>query len=131
MKHLKSYNESVRSLMTGKSKEEILKNLEYRDVTFKSTSQSPAPSWLIGNVITTYDTLVELFGKPKLDDPDDIYNHFEWYVKSSNDHSLMIYDRQYEEGYEKLKSIEYKWHIGGRDNKDANDLIAYIYKNKN
>jgi len=125
-----THNESLRDKMTPKSKEEILSKLEFHNVTFEPTRITPAPSWLIGEITTTYDALVKVFGKPTNEDLDeDSENHFEWCVKSSDGHVCNIYDRHYGEGYEKLMKIEYKWHIGGRDTKDANNLIAFIIKN--
>ena len=123
-------NESIRDKMIPKTKDEILSNLDYKNVIFKSTPKTSAPSWYIGNVITTYDNLIKLFGKPKYETGEEFSeSHFEWDVESDDGKVLNIYDRHYDGSHEKLMEIEYKWHIGGRDNKDANDLIAYIYKN--
>ena len=123
-------NESIRDKMIPKTKEEILSNLDYKNVTFKPTTKSSGSGWLIGEIITSYDNLVKLFGKPiyrNLEPYEE--THFIWSVESNDGKILEIYDRHYNGRYEKLMEIEYKWHIGGRDNKDANDLIAYIYKN--
>ena len=130
MKYLQSYNESLRDKMTPKSTEEILKSLNAKpDVSYTKLKGGISGTHLIGEYACPYDDLVKLFGEPELEEW--IGNNFMWKLKADNGHILTIYDNGSGlEGYE-IMEIDYRWHIGGTDPKDANDLIGYIIRNTN
>ena len=110
----------------GCTKDEILDSLGGDpNVTYKSIKQVNAPHWLIGNINTTYDTLIKLFGNPKKEDW--IGNNFIWILQSNNNKQISIYDNGTDLEPDELKKIEYNWYIGGTNKQDANDLISYIY----
>jgi len=124
----KKTNESIRDRMSPKSKEEILSSLDGDpNATFKKVNRDMLSSWMIGEINTTYDDLVKLFGKPKEDDW--IGNNFIWVLKTNNNRLISIYDNNSGLDKDEMKDISYKWHIGGTVNQDANDLVAYIMKN--
>jgi len=130
MKYLKSYNESIRDKMSPKSEDEILISLNADpNVSYKNTHKSGVGTHLIGEYTTSYDVLVKLFGKPQLEDW--IGNNFYWSLISNNGHIVTIYDNNSGLEADELKNQEYKWHIGGKDSQDANNLIGYIIKNTN
>jgi len=123
-------NESLRDKMTPKSDEEIMDILNANpDVSYKALKGGLAGTWMIGEYKCSYYDLVKLFGEPHLEDW--IGNNFMWKLKADNDHIVTIYDNGSGlEGYE-IMEMDYKWHIGGTDPKDANDLIGYIIRNTN
>jgi len=121
-------NESIRDKMTPPSEEKILKNLDADpNVSYKKTKRSDVGTYLIGEYDTTYDTLVKLFGKPKKEDW--IGNNFVWNLLANNGHLVTIYDNNFGLDAGELKKRTYRWHIGGTDPQDANNLIAYIIRN--
>jgi len=126
-KHLNT-NESLRDKMTPKSKEEILDSLNANpDITYERTKRSGVGTHLVGEYTIPYDELVELFGEPGIGDW--IGNNFYWNLTASNGRMVRIYDNNSGlEGYE-LMDMDYKWHIGGSEQQDANDLIGYIVRN--
>jgi len=133
VERMEKLNEGIRDKMTPKSKEEVLKSLNANpDREFK-TSKISGSGFLIGTFYTTYDNLVELFGRPKELDED--YDEeaaetlFYWDVISDDGHILGIYDRHSGFTKEELMNKEYGWHIRGRIEQDAKDLSYFIYKN--
>ena len=136
VKLLKNYtkiNESVRDLMTPKSKEEILKSLNANpDREFKRSEKDDS-GWLIGKVFATYDILVKLFGKPiELDDSyleEEAEQLFAWNIISNDGHILEIFDRHTRLTKNELMNIEHDWYIRGQIEQDAKDLAYFIYKN--
>ena len=128
MKYLKPYNESIRDRMKPKSKEEILSSLDGDpNATFKKVNRDMLSSWLIGEIVTTYDDIVMLFGKPRNDNW--IGNNFTWVFKSNNNRLVSIYDSNTGLNKDEMREGLHKWHIGGTVDQDAKDLISYIMKN--
>jgi len=121
-------NESIRDKMTPKSEEEILRDLNADpNVSYKKSRNSMVGTYLIGEYDTTYDTLVKLFGKPKKEDW--IGNNFLWNLSTNKGHHVTIYDNNSGLDADELKEKTYRWHIGGKDPQDANNLIGYIIRN--
>ncbi len=119
--------ESLTDKMVGKSKDEILNNLNYDlNTTFKP-SKAIGGSWLQGEYNTTYNTLVKLFGNPIINN--DLESNYEWVLVDNNGHKVRIYDRNPEFDFSEYRDKDYSWHIGGRDKQVANNLIGYIINN--
>lgn len=130
---MKKFNEfifeSIRDKMKGKSDEEIIKSLKGNpDVVFKRKQYGVSGTFLIGEIFIDFDTLVKIFGMPT--DVNGIVQHFEWTLVHESGRPVIIYDINSGLDAIDLMTKEYKWHIGGVNVDDANDLIAYIYKNK-
>lgn len=121
-------NESLKGKLKGKSKQEILDALDYDPtITFKSVKNIAGGTWLQGSYVTTYNTLVKVFGKPiPLFDFD---SNYEWLLIDNNGNIVKIYDRHVEFDAGVLKNIAIDWHIGGKNKKDANNVIGYIIQN--
>ena len=125
--YYRTLNENIRNILKPKSKEEILKNLPGNpDVIFTSTKISDS-GWKLSEVEAQYDDLVKLFGEP--DYGEDYRTIFNWNVISENGDLLYIYDYKEYKPINEIKTDSIMWHIGGKDQKAANDLVAYIFKN--
>jgi hypothetical protein len=145
MKNLKSYNifvtESIRDLMKGKSKEEMMDAPGRNDAIFKRSKKSIGGTFLCGYVDVSYDDLVKLFGEPEIcafggdpifDDEDEIVDNIEWDLIDDLGHVTSVYALDlYEYNFTKnnIGEINYKFHIGANDKSIADDLIKFINLN--
>lgn len=71
----------------------------------------------VGEVVTTYARLVEVFGKPHFTSGDKVNS--EWIIKIGNDVAT-IYDWKMPE----TPTDDYPWHIGGHNRK----VVALVNK---
>lgn len=144
MKNIKTYNtfvtESVRELMKGKSKEELIDAPGRNNAIFKRTKKSIGGIWLCGYVDVSYDDLVSLFGEPEIfefsGDPifdnEEIVDSIRWDLIDDIGHTASVYALDlYEYNFTKdnISDIDYKFHIGANDKSIADDLIKYINLN--
>jgi hypothetical protein len=137
----KKYNESIRDMMTPKSREEIIKNLKGRkDIIFKRTHNPRFTNATgeIGRMSASYDDLVELFGEPD-ESPDEYKISTEWCLVDSLGRYCSLFDWKQTNLYdpdfpsiEEFRSLPtYDWIISADINqKDImEDLKTYIMLN--
>ena len=79
---------------------------------------------LKGEILATYDELVQTFGEPRKDGPEDKITR-EWNVKFLNNEVATIYDWKDDDCLEGI----YRWHIGGFNNSVVAD-VQHEYRSK-
>jgi hypothetical protein len=122
----KLVKESLGDVLKPKSREQILSDVGGRDeATFEKTDKSPSGTHLVGEIETSFNTLVDLFGMPNFEGDGDKVT-VEWVLEDDQGNKFTIYDwKMY--GIDVTKLPSYSWHIGGTT--DPSDLKRYIFKN--
>lgn len=134
--------ESIRDMMTPKSREDIINSLKGdKTVVFKPTpTYDGDDTWItrIGTLDASYSDLVELFGQPN-GEVDDYKSSTAWelkdnkgrFIRISDYKSTILYDDDFNlptvEEFRRLPS--YGWHVqGNRKESESlmNDLTTYI-----